>query len=142
VIASSLAHPDGSVVTATQNKIVLSVIHLEQESFTKSQPYYRKNDGDPYQIKTPPLHLNLHVMVSSNYDNYLESLKMLSGVMRTFQAHAHFTSENHPSMPTDISKLTLEMYNIPITELSPIWSCIGAAYVPSVTYKMRMIAEQ
>ena len=45
-------------------------------------------------------------------------------------------------MPSPLEKLTFEIFNLPINELSHIWSGIGAKYVPSIIYKVRMISIQ
>ena len=45
-------------------------------------------------------------------------------------------------MQSPLEKLTMEIFNLPINELSHIWSGIGAKYVPSIIYKIRMLTIQ
>lgn len=142
VIASSLVHSDGSAIEETQNKVVLSVIHVDQEILMKSQPNIRTKEGDRIQDKTPPLHLNLSVLVSFHQVNYLEALKMLSQVISTFQANSHFAAKTAPSLSDTISKLSLEMSNTSISELGAIWKSMGINNTPSLVYNVRMIAVQ
>ena len=142
VVASSLVNPDGSVIAITQNKVVISIINLEHETFVKWQNNVRSDTGMTMGKVATPVFLNLYVLISSNHDNYMEALKRLSTVIGAFQARPYFSSQDSPSMPAPITKLTLEIFNVPITELSHIWSGIGAKYVPSILYKMRMIAIQ
>ncbi|AFL81193.1 hypothetical protein Aeqsu_1713 [Aequorivita sublithincola DSM 14238] len=141
VIASGLVNPDGSVSENIQNKIVISVINLENETFPKSLDNFRTTASNTYDKTAPPVYLNLYLLISANYDssNYLESLKMLSTVITSFHSNSYFTKNEHPNMPSPLEKLTLEIYNVPITELSHIWNGFGAKYVPSVVYKLRMI---
>jgi len=143
VVASSLINPDGSITDNIENKIVISVINMEHETYAKSQQNY-KNDGNTYGKIAPAIHLNLYLLISANYssNNYLEAFKILSEVISTLQANPYFTSQENPTMESPLTKLTLEIFNIPITELSHIWSGIGAKYVPSIVYKMRMITIQ
>ena len=143
VLASSLINPDGSIIDNIENKIIISVINMEHETFAKSQQNYKKN-GNSYGKIAPSIHLNLYLLISANYGskNYLEAFKMLSKVISTFQANPYFTTQENPTLESPLNKLTLEIYNIPITELSHIWSGIGAKYVPSIVYKMRMITIQ
>lgn len=142
VVAASLVDPSGSIVAETKNKVVISVINLEHETFAKWQNNLRSETGTTMGKVAPPVFLNLYVLVSSNHDNYLESFKRLSAVISAFQARPYFSSNDAPNMPAPLTKITLEIFNVPITELSHIWSGIGAKYVPSILYKLRMIAVQ
>lgn len=140
VIVSSLINPDGTVTENIENKIIISVINLEHETTVKSLGNYAQGDNK-FGKKSPPVYLNLYLLVSANYDsgNYLEALKMLSTVIGVFQANTFFTQQKNPEMQSPLEKLTFEIFNLPINELSHIWSGIGAKYVPSIVYKMRMI---
>lgn len=141
VVVSSLINPDGSITENIENKIVISVINLEHETTVKSMNNYVSGDSNNYGKVSPPVYLNLYLLVSANYDsgNYTEALKMLSSVIGVFQANTYFTREKNPTMQNPLEKLTFEIYNLPINELSHIWSGIGAKYVPSIVYKVRMI---
>ena len=141
VVASSLINPDGSVTENIENKIVISVINLEHETTVKSLGNYAVGGGNSFGEKAPPVFLNLYLLVSANYDsgNYLEALKMLSTVIGIFQANTYFTRQDNPDMQSPVDKLTFEIFNLPINELSHIWSALGAKYVPSIFYKVRML---
>lgn len=144
VIASSLINPDGSVTDNIENKIIISVINLEHETTVKSFKNYVVDGNNDYGKVSPPVYLNLYLLISANYDsgNYLEALKMLSTVIGVFQVNTLFTKQSHPDMQSPVDKLTFEIFNLPINELSHIWSGIGAKYVPSIIYKVRMITVQ
>ena len=88
--------------------------------------------------------LNLYLLASANYDskNYTEALKMISTLIGIFQANPYLNKENDPDMPVSIDLLRFEIFNLPIKELSHIWSGIGAKYVPSIIYKVRMLTIQ
>jgi hypothetical protein len=141
VVVGSLINPDGSLTSNIENKILLSVINLEHETTVKSSPTLKHGSSNSYLKSPQPVHLNIYLLVSANYDsgNYLEALKMLSTVIGEFQSQPYFTSQENPDLPKNINKLTLEIFNLPLNELSHIWSGIGAKYVPSIVYKMRMI---
>ncbi len=144
VVVSSLINPDGTVSDQIENKVIISVINLEHETTVKSLNNYISGDANSYGKVSPPVYLNLYLLVSANYDsgNYIEALKMLSSVIGIFQANTYFTKNLNPEMPTPLEKLTFEIFNLPINELSHIWSGIGAKYVPSILYKVRMITMQ
>ena len=141
VVISSLINPDGTITENVENKIVISVINLEHETTVKSLNNYVSGDSNNYGKVSPPVYLNLYLLISANYDsgNYIEALKMLSRVISIFQANTYFTQQKNPEMQSPLEKLTFEIFNLPINELSHIWSGIGAKYVPSIVYKVRMI---
>lgn len=144
VTVSSLINPDGTVTENIENKIIISVINLEHETTVKTMGQYTSGGSNNFGKTSPPVYLNLYLLVSANYDsgNYLEALKMLSTVIGIFQANTYFTKQKNPEMESPVEKLTLEIFNLPINELSHIWSGIGAKYVPSILYKVRMITIQ
>ena len=143
VIASSLINPDGSLTENIENKVIVSVINVEHETAMGSMNQYLR-EGNEYSKIAAPVYLNLYFLVSANYDsgNYLEAHKMLSAVIKMFQANPYYTRNSHPAMQLPLEKLTFEIFNLPINELSHIWSGIGAKYVPSIIYKVRMMTVQ
>lgn len=142
VVISSLINPDGTITENIENKIVISVINLEHETTVNSQGNYVNGGNNNFGKVSPPVYLNIYLLISANYDsgNYIEALKMLSTVIGVFQANTYFTQQKNPTMPFPLEKLTFEIFNLPINELSHIWSGIGAKYVPSIVYKVRMIS--
>ena len=81
------------------------------------------------------------MLAAANYnaENYNEALKLLSTVIGVFQSQPYFEKADFPNMEAPLEKLTFEIFNLPINELSHIWNGIGAKYVPSLIYKVRMI---
>lgn len=143
VIAESLVNPDGSNSDSVMNKIVVSLVNIEHETTASANPYISGNSND-YNKVPIPVFLNLYLLIAANYEsgNYPEALKMLSSVIGVFQANTYFTRSKNPEMPRPLEKLTFEIYNLPINELSHIWGGLGAKYVPSIIYKVRMITIQ
>lgn len=141
VVVSSLINPDGSITENIENKVVISVINLEHETTVNASGNYVNGGNNSFGKVSPPVYLNLYLLISANYDsgNYTEALKMLSTVIGVFQANTYFTKQKDPTMQSPLEKLTFEIFNLPINELSHIWSGIGAKYVPSIVYKVRMI---
>ncbi|CAM1345265.1 DUF4255 domain-containing protein [Tenacibaculum amylolyticum] len=144
VLISSLINLDGSITKNIENKIILSVINLEQERNIKNRGEYLQTSKGSFNKVNPPIYLNLYLLVSANYnsENYIEALKMLSEVIGVLQSSKVFTPQSNPELDTSIERLIFETYNVPIQELSHVWSGIGAKYVPSMVYKVRMIGIQ
>ncbi|WP_303315352.1 DUF4255 domain-containing protein [Flavivirga abyssicola] len=144
VVVGSLINLDGSITKNIENKVVLSIINLEHEKTVKHREGYITNEQGAFNKVNAPVHLNLYLLISANYnsDNYMEALKMLSAVIGVFQSTRVFKSETYPELDPLIKRLAFEIYNVPIQELSHVWSGIGAKYVPSMLYKVRMISIQ
>lgn len=143
VTAESLVNPDGTNSDSVMNKVVISLVNIEHETTANSSPYVAGNSNEYGKVPIP-VFLNLYLLVAANYEsgNYPEALKMLSAVIGVFQSNTYFTRTKNPEMPAPLEKLTFEIYNLPINELSHIWGGLGAKYVPSIIYKVRMITVQ
>jgi hypothetical protein len=46
---------------------------------------------------------------------------------------------NTPRLDPEIDKLIFEMASISPEQLNNVWGCLGAKYMPSVIYKIRML---
>jgi len=140
VVAGSVVNPDGSMANGFEDRIVMSLIGLEQENSIKNGQHMHPV-GNNFTKSTVPVYLNMYLLFSANFDsgNYLEGLKMISKVILTFQANPFFSNKTHPEMNGDLEKLTFEIYNLSTSDISHVWSGIGAKYMPSIVYKVRMI---
>jgi len=141
-VLSSLANPDGTLPPAIENKLVLSLINVEREpSATGSRPM--RSVGEGLARVSPPLGLNLLVLATASFSsNYAEALKVLSHVMGFFQAKPSFNAQNSAAFPASMEKLSVELVNLSIHEINNVWSILGAKYMPSIAYKVRMIVVQ
>ncbi len=75
-----------------------------------------------------------------NGNNYPEALKFLSNTISFFQRLPVMDHENTPGLDSRIEKLILDIENLNIKDLSTLWSAITGKYLPSVIYKVRMVA--
>jgi hypothetical protein len=88
----------------------------------------------------PPLILNLYIQFAVYNQHYDEALKQIGYVLGYFQTHPVLTTQNTPALNgSGVDKLTFEVVNYTHQDLSNLWSQLGAKYLPSVVYKMRMI---
>ncbi len=144
VVLGSLINLDGSVTKNIENKVIISIINLEHEKTVKNTGGYITDAQGKFGKVNPPVYLNIYLLIAANYnaENYLEALKMLSAVIGVFQSAMVFTPETYPDLDSTIERLTFEIFNVPVQELSHLWSGIGAKYVPSMLYKVRMIGIQ
>ena len=120
----------------------LSLINIEEERLTREQlPDYRYVNGQHIK-KEPELKLNLHVIVVANFTHYDVGLKYLSLVLTYFQSHPFFTPSEYPALDTRITKLIVELQSLGYEQLNQIWTYIGGKQLPSVIYKVRLVAIQ
>jgi hypothetical protein len=120
------------------NKAVLTLVNVEEDHVSRQQENYVKTSVSTW-YKSPPLLLNLYMLVSVNRNNYGQSLTWLSHVLQFFQFQNVFTATTHPSLDSRILKLIVEMNSLNFEQVNHLWSTLGSKYFPSVLYKIRQI---
>lgn len=135
VILSDLVKQDGSIPSNGTNKIICSLVNLEQERVNLT--FGHQNAAKV----NPPVNLNLYVLFAAYFPDtvYEESLKFLSTVIGFFQGKQVFTPQNTPGMSPNVQKIAVEIVNLSFHENSNLWATLGAKYMPSVLLKMRMV---
>lgn len=138
--------PDG--LAFADKTLALSLINIEEERVVKEQrTAYRNQNGD-IEHYYPEVRLNLYILISANFigtggsTEYEEGLKQLSNVITFFQGKHVFTPENSPLMPAGLEKLIVELNSYSFEQQYNFWSVIGTKYLPSVMYKVRLLAFQ
>ncbi len=133
---SALVNLDGSVAFRGQNKVLCSLVSVQQERTSYNMPLGK---GD---LKNPPIQLSLFILFSAYYQpaNYTEALKSLSSVIGFFQGKQVFTPQNTSKLDANVEKITVELFNFDIKELSNFWTAVGTKHLPSVLYKWRLLS--
>jgi hypothetical protein len=123
---------------ALNGKAIMSLINVEEDRVAKQQEnFIKSNTGITY--KSPPLYLNLYVLIAVNRVDYGDSLKWLAFIIQFFQNQNVFTPISNPSLDIRIQKLIADLYTVNFEQLNQIWSILGGKYLPSVLYKVRQI---
>ncbi len=140
-VISNIAEQDGNVAINVNNKLAVFLVNIEKDD---SPAYFKAQGfigGHENIITYPPLHLNLFLMFSANFEgpNYSEALKFLSHTISFFQKNPVFTRQNSPDLDPRIDKLILDIENLNINDLSSLWSILSGKYQPSVLYRVRML---
>ena len=130
------------------NKLGVSLINIEEEKvFKEQQTNFRNADGE-FEQYNPEIKLNLYMLVSANFesengdDKYEQGLKQLSRVISFFQGKNVFTPDNSPALDASLKKLVVELYSYSFEQQYNFWTVLGAKYLPSVLYKVRLLAFQ
>lgn len=114
------------------NKMVVSLLNVERETAGGiSAPVQRTTEG--YTRMSPPLLLNLNVMLAAVYDErqYAESLSVLSDTLKFIQSAPRFEIDN--------VGYTIEIVSISTQDMNNVWTLLGGQYYPSVVCKIRRL---
>lgn len=137
IVLGSVVNQDGSVAVEG-NKLVVSLINIDRDG--------SKSFSNNLSNSNPPVYINLYLLFAATYSSsninnrdYIEALKMISGVIGFFQGRNVFDHHMTPDWPSDANKVVMEIEDIEFRELVNMWSQTGAKYVPSVVYKLRSL---
>ena len=142
VVLNNLIEANGSLPQINQNKIVISLINIERET---AKPFYVRNqklaDGN-YSDISPSERYNLDLLISSNFDDYGETLRFLNAVITFFQVNTSIDAGTFSNIPADLTKLEFDIEKISYHQMQSLWTAMGAKYQPSVIYKLRLVTIQ
>jgi hypothetical protein len=124
--------------TVINNRAIISLVNIEEDRVSKQQENYTKTPTS-IRYKSPPLFLNLYMLISINRNSYSDSLIWLGHVLQYFQFQNVFTPVSHPSLDSRIEKLIVELYSLTFEQVNHLWSVLGGKYLPSVLYKVRQV---
>lgn len=143
-VATTLVDSEGKPVAAARNQLCVFVTNISHDASLRSRGGRGGGslDGIRGASSAPPVNIDLFLMLASNFDaqNYLESLKILSGAIQFFQATPVFDHANAPELDHGIGQLSFEIHNMDVETLSQLWGALGGRYMPSILYKVRTIA--
>jgi len=142
VILSNLVEGDGSFPREVEDKIVFFLLKIDEESSLKNRGSFSSEmSSAQYQVKTPPLFLNLHVIFCANFRNqhYIEGLNYLSAVINFFQQHKSIAPTVSNGLSKRVEKLSFELCKTDFDQLSHIWSSVGSKLLPAVLYKISIV---
>lgn len=141
VILSNLVENDGSSSREVEDKVVLFLIQLDEETSLKNSSGRGSMTGGAFADRNAPLFLNLHIFFCTNFkgQNYVEGLNYLSAIIRFFQQNRILTPAVSLGFSDGIEKLSFELCKLDYDQMSNIWSSIGSKLLPSVLYKVRII---
>src|SRR5262245_52445185 len=129
---------DGNDNSELQEKIIFSLVNIEEERMLKSPEKFTRVD-DKLQQRSPKVFLNLYCLFASNKSKYNEALKYLSFVIQFFQFRNVFNHITDPSLDKNIDKLIMDLFTINFEQINHLWGTLGGKYYPSALYKMRLI---
>jgi hypothetical protein len=140
----TLSDGNGDGTPDIDNKIVITLIKMEEEYALKNRPNHRRNPiSGNLEYINPPVFLNLYVLITPNVDDYGTALTFLSRVISFFQHQRVFTQAN-AAVPDDASfgvsqfQFNLSMVSTSLEQLNHLWGVLGGKLMPSVMYKLQL----
>ena len=126
----------------TKERIGVALINVEEDRVLKSQlPEIVIIDGRHVALQ-PDLKLNLHLLFAANFTKYDQALRYIALLLTYFQSHVSFTQADYPGLDPRIERLTAELQSLSYDQLNQIWAFVGSKQLPSVVYKVRVVALQ
>jgi Pvc16 N-terminal domain len=141
VILSNIVDQEGNANEQAKDKVVMFLANIKYETIISTYSATTPAKNNQYALITPTLYIDLFVLFFANFNdkNYPEGLGVISRTISFFQQNPWFTRDNLPGLDSEIDKLTFEMVNLEMTDLNYLMGMIGAKYLPSVFYKVRVI---
>lgn len=143
VIPTNVIDQAGNLASEEPNKIFLSLINIVQEPFApnSSHPSFHRTSNEDFVQRPPVVGVNMYLLFAAYFDTtlYLEGLGVLSSIIAFFQRKPVFDHNNTPLLDADIDKLQFQIVSLDLAELSQLWGTLGAKFMPSVIYKVRMV---
>ncbi|ANF52017.1 hypothetical protein A0O34_16515 [Chryseobacterium glaciei] len=132
-VVNNIAKHEDEDSTNLKNKVVITLLTVEEESTMKNTPRYNKLKTTPvrYELESAPAYLNLYVMIAANRDAYDKSLANVSKVIEIFQTNNVLEADDY--------KFRIELHSIPFEQLSYVWGLLGGKVMPSAFYKISVI---
>lgn len=135
----------GSAGSVDINKVVVSLVNIEEESTLKNGCNLRTIGASTY-YEDRPVFLNLFLLFSAHFSDYRSGLDAVAQVIEFFQANRVFSFQNTPperGFPEDPREqelqVHLDLHTLTFQEINDLWGSLGGKQVPFVMYKARLL---
>lgn len=143
VVVSALVEQDGSVGEQTQNKIVLTVVNVAPEFRIQhgkiSIGYAADKNTNSDASQNAPLNYEFDVLLTASFTHHVAAVKILTDAVDFFYRKPVFTPDNSASLSAGIEKVTVEGMNLTYAEKLTLWTTLGAKYMPSVLFRIKIV---
>ena len=143
VFLSYVVDQDGGIATTEQNVVLVTLVDLSPDSLAYTQKTQMNQSGGVTEsIPYDSLHLNLMVLFSAYFkgDRAKDALNYLTLILQFFQSKSTFNKHNSPGLPESVERLEFAMEPLDFHAQNHMWGILGAKYMPSAVYKVKMIS--
>ena len=149
-ISSEQFMPQSGAESATQECLNLTLVNIQQDSSFRNATLPSR-DTSATMSQTPPLCLNLLILLTATHASYRQALLMLGRAMRFFHVKSLFTESNvsHASLTqyapeNGLDKLNEFRFNFAlhsptVEENQQLWATLQSAQMPSAWYKLGLL---
>lgn len=137
----AMAEELGGTRSGLNERVVMSLINIQEEATLKNSAYYRIENGRTI-YHNPPVNLNLFLLFSILHtDQYDTALKRLSRVIEFFQwkKELSFTALPGVSGISREVRIVPDLYSLSFDQLNQLWGVLGGKQVPFVVYRARLV---
>ena len=125
------------------DSISIMLINVQEEPAIQSPTKYLRTEDSDFSTINPDMNLNLGILIAVNFNVYAEALKFLTAVIGFFQSKNVFSAENSPGFDLEgINKIRVKFISQTQEQQNHLWGSLGAKYMPSVLYKVRLLKIQ
>jgi len=142
VVAGSLFDQAGGQNSEVKDKLLVSLVNIEQDKTYHSLDIYKKTENGQSQIIKPEIKINLYFLFIANYSVYGESLKAISRVIAFFQHRNSFDILSGAAASDKKSHISFELFSQTFEQQNHIWGTLGGKYIPSIMYKAGILDIQ
>ncbi len=115
----------------------LFLYQVSENPYTKNQPWVTRPDA--VQVY-PPLALNLYYLLTPYASDPLSAHRVLTHAMQLFYVNATLTgAELADSLRLSVERLTINLCQMSLEELTRIWNALQTPYRLSVSYEVRIV---
>ena len=147
IALASHVSPDGTFAGIEDNILLLALVGVQKDSVAQGPatrgfvPVQKGLMATVYEESTPPVFLNLQLLIAANFraEHIQSGLDLLSMAISFLQGNTAWTRENFPGLPAGVDHLAFDLETLDFHAQSHLWGAIGAKYMPSAIYKMRML---
>lgn len=139
VVGASLYGPDDKLNDATKDKIVASVVNVQEERVYHSVNTFKRRADGTSELLRPEIKVNLFVLLVANLGDYPESMKALSRVIAFFQHRNRFEYRSIAELSNEEGHFTVELFSMTFEQQNHLWGSLGSKYMPSVMFKVGIV---
>lgn len=137
----SMAEELGGTRSGLDERVVMSLINIQEEATLKNSAHYRIENGRTV-YHNPPVSLNLFILFSVLHtDQYGTALKRLARVIEFFQWKKEFSFTTVPGV-SGVSRevrIVPDLYSLNFDQLNQLWGSLGGKQIPFVMYRARLV---
>ncbi len=139
VVAASLFDLDGNAEEDSKEKVVLSLVNVQEDRVYRSVDIHRQREDGVSESVKPEVRVDLYLLFVANFGDYGEALKAIGHIISFFQHRSSIDYSTIPELMQQRGRLAFELHSMTFEQQNHLWGALGAKYMPSVMYKLGIV---